>query len=467
MVLKKNIYKLQKIAFLPLILIHIILLFNTRFTLWPEMLVYPYLLNNKFLLYKDIVNPYPPLLILFLALTTKLVGYSPLILRNLTWAFIIFLDIFLYNVARKLHQNKIYANLALAFFVFMSVPLLVNGLWFDLVQTPFIVFSIFYLKEFIEKNNLKNLQRSLIILILALFIKQQVIWLLLIYPVILLAFKKLTRTTLLALLKPSLYFFVILFIFIAYFFIKGVLPDFINWVIIFPFFKAASLPGYISLPNFKQLLVVLILFSTVLPVIFSKLKGDKILFACALVLLLFSFPRFDYFHLIPALAVVALLFPASFIKVKSQTIKYKAVYVLLLVMLCMFFINSVKRNWNQDIRFFENDIQSSATFLALVTAPQDRIYIQNGPDQLLPLAQRLPPKPWIDEFPWYLEQNNNQERVQKALSEDLKFVVYKPYESKNKYDLGTYRPNTIANYIDDNFYTYFKISNDLWLKIKN
>ena len=67
-----------------LLLIHFVLLINTRFTLWPEMVVYPYLVNNGFMLYRDIINPYPPFLSYSLAIFAKIFGYQPLPYQILT-----------------------------------------------------------------------------------------------------------------------------------------------------------------------------------------------------------------------------------------------------------------------------------------------------------------------------------------------------------------------------------------------
>jgi len=52
---------------IPFVIISLLLLINTQFTLWPEMTVYPYLINNNFIIYKDLI---------------ELVGNTPLIRLN-------------------------------------------------------------------------------------------------------------------------------------------------------------------------------------------------------------------------------------------------------------------------------------------------------------------------------------------------------------------------------------------------
>ena len=67
-----------------LALVHIVILFNLRFTSWPEMFSFPYLLNNGFNLYKDMIHAYTPLLTIFLANLFRLFGYNVWIVEIFT-----------------------------------------------------------------------------------------------------------------------------------------------------------------------------------------------------------------------------------------------------------------------------------------------------------------------------------------------------------------------------------------------
>src|SRR3990167_4377553 len=106
---------------IPLILlVHLILLINSRFTLWPEMIVYPYLLNNDFLLYRDIINPYPPFLTWFLAFFSKIFGYFPFPYQILTWVIILIIDLSIFLITKKLFKKTFYALLSTSFFIFFT-----------------------------------------------------------------------------------------------------------------------------------------------------------------------------------------------------------------------------------------------------------------------------------------------------------------------------------------------------------
>src|SRR4030042_6988804 len=98
----KHKFMLLLLPLLPLmLLVHLLLLINTRFTLWPEMVVYPYLVNNGFLLYRDIINPYPPFLTYFLTIFSKNVGYNPFSYQIFTWGIILLTDIVIYILSKK------------------------------------------------------------------------------------------------------------------------------------------------------------------------------------------------------------------------------------------------------------------------------------------------------------------------------------------------------------------------------
>src|SRR3989344_7614282 len=164
------------IILIPL-LVHLLLLINTRFTLWPEMVVYPYLLNNHFNLYSEIINNYPPLFIFFLSFWTQVFDYQPINFQILTYLIIATIDLSIFIIADKLF-GKFAAYFAVLFFVILSVPFGINGLWFDLAITPFILTSFFLFSRFLNKPSSKTLFFSFLLLTTAFFIKQQAIWLL-------------------------------------------------------------------------------------------------------------------------------------------------------------------------------------------------------------------------------------------------------------------------------------------------
>ena len=450
----------RKIFSLALILaLHLFLLIKTKFTLWPEMVVYPYLANNNFKLYTDIINPYPPLMTWFLMMFSKMFGYEPLPYLIFTWIIIIFIDLLIYKITKSL--------LATIFFAFLSIPFGANGLWFDLVQTPFILVSTLYLMAFLENpKNTSNFYKLSATLALVFFIKQLAVWL--IITALAIIFLKLGKSTKDVFLKnPAILapFIILLALQIFIFARQESLADYFFWVFAFPILLASQMPGYFDLPKVSQSIVILALLIPFFLLTFKKNHKIQVPISFAALSVLFIFPRFDFFHLIPSLALFSLAIPRLIEELKSKF--FLVIFTVSFIVVLIFAIRSYIKNWGHEVRFFEKEIYQTAGILREINPPGKPIYIQNGPDQIFPIASLLPPKPWADEFPWYLELPNVQDRIVEGIKlNPPRFIVFKPYELKEPYEIGSYRPLKINQFITTNYQNFFQISDTLWLKIK-
>lgn len=456
-------------ALLPsILLVSLILLANTKFTLWPEMMVYPYLLNNGFVLYKDLINPYPPVLTYLFAFLFKQFNYSVNSFQLFTWLVILLINLEVYFVSFKSFGNKTGAILSMAFFAFFSILFGVNGLWFDLIQTPFIIVSVYFFAKAIKESVKNNLDNAFLFATLSIFIKQQAFWLILFYVLtIIFVYKKRAITALFMLPKTILFSLTVASAHLLLFHKLSTLPDFVNWVLIYPF-KASSQEGYLFPPTIRQIFVIFCTFLIFIPTVLSGGKVEKIIMLCSLLLLVFSYPRFDYFHLIPALSVLAVLFGKNLILMSKAKLSIKGVSMIALLVVFLATLRFLNLSWHKEVRFFESDILASATLLSMTIPFDETVYIQNGPDQLLPLANKLPPKPWADEFPWYLENNDLQNRIVQTLeAKPPTFTVFKPYDNNGKYILGSYQPQKINDHLGKNYSNYYQMSDTIWLLKRN
>ncbi len=452
---------------IPIILIQLILLLFTRFTLWPEMVVYPYLVNNNFLLYRDVINPYLPLLTGFLTVYTRVFGYEVINFQVLTWLIIVITDLSLFLCAQKAFNSTSRAIMSLLTFAILSVPFQVNGLWFDLVQTPLIILAFFYLYTYLKKPTRSSLFYIFLLLAISFFVKQQSLWLIIWVLVIL--FYRLKGKFLSSLLKAHIYlpFLILFFASVLFFWYQKTLGDFLYWTFFFPFFKASSMPGYVLLPAPRQL-SLLISLSIICMVIFLKSKFEsKLAAGTAFALLIFAYPRFDYFHLIPSLAILSIALPGSYQVLKNSNILFRATFLIAVTTIILFCLKYFYHNATREVRFFEKDVYSASKIIEEKTIDGSPIYIQNGPDQILVLSRRLPVKPWADEFPWYLELPNLQEKVLAGIvSQNPQYIIFKPYGQGHKYEIGSYRPTIIASFLDVHYQNKIQISDTLWLKEK-
>lgn len=427
------------------------------------MTVYPYLLNNGFQNYSQIINPYPPVMTFILSKITLMFGYSISVYKSLTWIVILGIDLSIYYVSFKITKRISYAILSLLCFIAASIPFGINSLWFDLVQTPFTLFSILFFINFLRSNKPSNLLLSGLFISIGIFIKQSMAIVLLPYIILLILQKKDFKKIFLILI-PSL----ILFLFhILLFSLNGQFDDYIDWNIIFPLIGSSNLPGYLSLPNFKQWIILASLITFFSPLLFVKKNVYKYLLFIVVFLYAFIFPRFGYFHLIPVLASTSLLAGPILKKIKTLKLPYLLLPLLSFMILIIFFANQYKTTYGSEVRFLDKNILTAADYLKTLNIPNAEIYILNGPDQLLPLTGLLPIKPWADEFPWYLERGTLQSEILTSLKKaNPKYIIYKPYESGGTYSLGAYKPKLISKYIEENYQNITQISDTLWLKEK-
>lgn len=452
---------------LPLtLLVHLILLTNTRFTLWPEIVVYPYLLNNGFQLYSDLINPYPPLFTSFLSLFSKLFGYQPIPYQLLTWFLILLTDITIFQIVKINYKKNSYAMISIVFFASASLVFSINGLWFDLVQTPLILLSFFFLQKYLSRGKSKDLLITTHLLTIAFFIKQQVVWF---GAFALIALYRKFRTKTPQILLKNAYIFlpflIIFTLFLVYFSKTNILGDFLFWTFYFPFVKASQIHGYIQLPTLKQAFTILSLLAFFVPIIIKGSTKSKLTFWASSSLLLFAYPRFDYFHLIPAIALLSTTVGENIYLLKKINLPIRLVSTIGAIALIIFGARFLSHNWTQEVRFFEKDIFQTSIKIQELTKTGELVFIQNGPDQLLPLSQSLVPKPWVDDFPWYLEAGIIQDKVIAGLdNQKPKYIIAKPYDQGDKYAIGSYRPSKIANYISNHYQNTQQISDTLWIK---
>src|SRR3989344_8418912 len=325
-----------------LLLVHLVLLLTTQFILWPEMVVYPYLMNNGFVLYRDIINPYTPLFNYFLAFFAKIFGYEAFPYQVLTWLIILATDILIFKITKK--------AATLAFFVFVSIPFGINGLWYDLVQAPFLLGAVYYFSNFL-KGTRSDLVKAVALLSVSFFIKQQTIWLALWFLIAFIyTFKKQSLRIFAQnkqlLLIPTAF----LLAFISVFYFQTNLKEFFYLAFYFPFIKASLMPGYILLPTLRQAAVVG--FLLLVYVSFFKRSSQKNFFLISgSVLMIFAYPRFDYFHLAPSLSVLAVVFGQNIETIKKLNFGRKLLLTAALLALAFNFFRYIAKYSAKEVRF--------------------------------------------------------------------------------------------------------------------
>ncbi len=384
------------------------------------MFSFPYLLNNGFRLYGDMVHPYTPFLTTVLAFLFKLFGYKLLVLQIFTYFLIFINDILIYKISKKVWPILIYVLLQ---------PLLEgNMLWFDFATTPFLLAATYFLNN--TKLTSKKLFFAGLFLSFAFLTKQSVI-LFLIFTNLFFLIKYFSFKKILIL---NLGFLTPVILFLCYLVFNSQLTWFINWCFYYPFTYWGKFPGYLKIfPNKIELVILVLLF---IPVIQKKFNLLIMLFLAAGTLAVY--PRFSFFHFQVALPFLIIAW--------RRNLK---LIVICLSILTIIFSKYNFVNFTNQTRFFDNQtLELAEKVKALHTK---NIYFMSLPSHLYMLTNSLPPKPWFDNYGWYFEIPGIQQEVIDRWAENKpELVVVKKLQNGNQYDLGTYQPAKINQWFYEN-----------------
>jgi 4-amino-4-deoxy-L-arabinose transferase-like glycosyltransferase len=435
----------RKSILVVFLLLHLFLLISLKFTAWPEMTLWPYLITKGWLPYKDIAIAHTPLLLVDLTILYKLFGVGLWQLKIYTWLLILLTDVSLFWVAREIWNRKT-ALLSLVFFIPFQLFYEGNGLWFDLALAP-LALIVFYL---IKK---KDYLWAGIFWALAFLTKQTAFWFLI--PIGLMFLQGISLQKLQKLIKISKKFalgtlgtFLIAILIIWMF---GFLKDFYYWTFEFGIGILPKAQGQINLPTLRQLAISFFPFSILALLPFVQKRKESIQLSTWVIAgTLGAFPRWELFHFQPALPFLAIAGGL----VLSQINKLKPIIKILLagyVVLSIFLVSKFySREWGRETRFFESEVNKIAAYIEDNTEQNDEIYVLNAWDSVYAWSDTLPAvRPWVPHLPWYMRVPGIQEDIVSGL--DIvrpKLIVQGEYSETG---LGSYRPELIDEFIKDNY----------------
>ncbi len=443
---------MKKIYFfvLTLLFIHLFFLFNLQFTAWPEITSFPYLFNNHFKLYSDFIYPYPPLLVWSLSILYKFFGYNIWTLKIFSWSLILTNDILIFLIAKKISKNYKAGILSLASYVFLQPFLEGNTLWFDTAIVTPILFAIYYL---LPKQNLLLVG---LFLSLAALIKQTA-GLYLIFIFVFLLTKKTKPREIFKFLIPPL---TLGFFLLIYLISKNSLIDFYKWVLWNPTINWSHFPGYVQMSLSGYNLKVLILLF--LPLIFTFRKKNFLLIF--LILSLISvYPRFSFFHFQTSLALLCIFYGLS----REALAKWGLLFFALILIIVLHKLILI-RQWRTEPRFWSSSDIALAQIISSKVHSQESVFLLGLHSGLYSLANRLPPSPWTDNFGWYLEISGVQESVIVRWTKNPpSYIIWSTPKPGNWYDLGSYQPKYITNWIESNYTKKEEIQKGVFIWQKN
>lgn len=435
--------------------IHLILLISLKFTAWPEMSLWPYLMSRGWLPYRDIAIAHTPLLLIDLAIVYKFFGAGILSLKIFTWVLILVSDLLVFAVVKKLWGKKT-AFISLSAYVLWLMIYDGNGLWFDLYMGV-LAFASFYFVR------VKKWFCAGVLWALAFLSKQTAVWFLL--PIFIeiidgkwsmiknilrrpcrgYPFKVVSRFAIgvIAVIVP---FVLLLFIF-------QLLPSFWEWTVKFGIFTLPKAQGQIQLPGIRTLVLSILPFSLFLPFLLTKPKNkvrNLVLATWAFAGAMGAYPRFEYFHFLPAIPYLAIatgIFLADIKKHKKFIRILAAIYVLGSV---FYFAGYFIRNIGEGTRFYGQDVQDTVLYIKYNTEAGDRIFVLNWWDNLYAFTDTVPATdPWVPQLSWYMEIPG----IQEGIVEDLKdnppeIIIFNPYTD---FGLSSYVPEKVYEFVVENY----------------
>lgn len=446
---------MKKIYWFVLLLLglHLILLSVLQFTAWPEMVSFPYLINHGFITYKDMIHAYPPLLVNILAVLYSIFGYKVMVLKIFGFMTILLSDILVFLVIQKLTKKTNLSIVGMGVYITLQPFLEGNMVWPDLFIVPFLLLTFLFLLK-------KKYLMSGIAIGLAILTKQTGVLFLGIAGLAIILFERKWNSVERFMIGVG----VIVVPFLVSLVSQNSFKEFINWTIIYPSRYWTKFPGYVQLnPTLKENLSLLILF---LPLSVLILKSKKKLFGDANFLILFGFlicgivgvyPRFSFFHFQAALSFLVI----SYIYLIKEFPK-KYLYTLFIVPLFIVLVNFRGLQFGGDRFWNQSDMELGMTIQS-ETNSNDPVYLLGLDSSLYAFSNRLPNKPWLDNFGWYLEIPGVQEKVIESFGANPPSKVFwQTPQAGNWYDIGTYQPQLITNWIVDNYTREKEIQKGVW-----
>lgn len=398
------------------------------------MITWPYLINNGFLPYRDIAIVHTPGLLVLLTMFFRLFGTDIIQLKIFTWIIIFITDLIFFIVVKKV-KNTTFASLSLTVYIILQIIFDGNGLWFESLLTPLAL--LLYLLITKRKYFISG-----VLFITMFFVKQTAVWFLIPIMIEYLVANSGIRRLFIRFIYGCMFGGLVVSFFI---FVFGLSLPFYEWAIKFGIFVLPQSIGQIQLPSSSALLVALFPFLTFLPILnLSKPINNKIL-AWGVAGTIGAYPRFEFFHLQPAMPFVALAFAIFLNSIKSRKL-LKLFLGFYMVGLILLFSGFFIRNYNEGTRFYEPVVKSVAEYVSKNVSQGEKIMVLNWWDSLYVFTNTIPvTRPLVPQLSWYQDYGDIQgSEVSDLESNEPKLIILKPYETTG---LAAYIPQKIYEFL--------------------
>lgn len=441
--------------------IHIFLLSRLIFFPYPELFIYSYLTKAGLLPYAQIFDQHFPG-IMFFPINLATLGLNTVHAARYLHLFCIgFTQILIYILSKKIFKSS-------------TKPLLVNMLylvwqpffegyvlWIDTFIPLFLIPSLYFLIDWQQKKRFISLFWVGLFLGLALLFKQ------VIGPLIVAVFILIWVTK--KRVYDIIYFLAGLFIpvsvLIGYISYIGVWKEFIYWTVVFNLTVFSQMGR--KFPNIAEILKSGLIFGSAIiaiPIIyFGKYRKYNLVLAMYLMgSLMFSYARFDYIHLQPAIPFALVLITSLFY---SDYYKLKIFFGALIIIGALYLIPHFYRLNIGNRTLFFGDFERRLSNAVLSYASQnDTIFAIGTTPHIYELTNTLPPgRIFVFQFPWFMKVS--EDKILQGLEKNPPIVVIRDETTTTGGINLMNNMEFINRYIEQNYTTINKVdSTDIMIK---
>ena len=429
-----------------IIIINIFLLSKLVFFPYPELFIYSYLTKIGLVPYKQIFDQHFPGIMFFPINLTTLGIDTVFEMRLLHFAIISLTQILLFVVVKKLFNSNLLALASNILYLIWQPFFEGYVLWIDSFIPLFLLPALYFL---VSKKSNKSILLSGLFLGTALLFKQVAA------PLIFMTFLFLILTNkplkknlsfLLGLAVPIL----ILVLFVTY---KNIWEDFIYWSVTFNLTTFAEMGS--KLPDLFGFIKVLPLFAVsfvFLALTYFKKKSTEILMITFFIIgsLVFSFARFDYIHLQPAVpfAIIGIVLGLKELQ-KKNIHYYLGLYLLFSI---LFIIPFYKASFGDKVLFFgDNEEKISNAVLRYVNSGNSVFAFGTTPHLYYLTKTRPPGNVFVFQFPWFMVEAE-EKILQGIITDPPEIIVRDKNAEVENMNLVKYMPK-IKAHID----RYYKV----------
>ncbi|OGG03760.1 hypothetical protein A2Z33_04705 [Candidatus Gottesmanbacteria bacterium RBG_16_52_11] len=467
--LPSRIYRIP--AVILIIVCHLYILTNTGFLDWPEMLVYPWLIDKGFAPYRDMLVMYPPLGLYFLTFIFRILGYTPEALRIVAYSIVVLTDVLVYVVAAGIWRRKpVIPVVILGFYAAWHPVYEGNTLWFEHLSLPFLLVSFWAMISFLRARKRQFIVLAGLFLAVSLQIKQTNLWPFMATMLFLLIVggrDMRQRIRSLALfVAPVL---IISGCMLVYMDAKSLAADYLYWVYFYPWSTAVRINSYVVQPSLGQALRVIPPYLFVLLALLgiddptNNKKGRQAMVlsaALALVLVFAAWPRWAVFKQLPSLPFAALASGFAFVRFRDYLSprRFGVLTVIITFLTLTASVRSLYRFYTKQAYgmqdFMGNDVRNGFAGVSRLTGGSD-VYIYGRYDFGYLLLNHLPPvRPWTQHFPWMLSRPGLTTLLSAEIDKaEVPYVIMDTVVEDNE----------LTRYISDRYLIEKPVLQDAWL----